>query len=143
MQPAQDLKNLREVIAKLGKDVEVPAPPDAPSLVPLMGLRMTTAGNTLTAHQDKSAEAASPAVCLQEQQLCINGHNWGDVAIEGQTLKFRVGQQPAFRIPLQDVGQVQQSREEVRMHSQPSLQAGCDLRRAQAVTTCHGMPEPC
>lgn len=54
-------------------------------------------------------------VCLQEQQLCINGHNWGDVAIEGQTLKFRVGQQPAFRIPLQDVGQVQQSREEVRV----------------------------
>jgi hypothetical protein len=46
----------------------------------------------------------------------VSGRNWGAAAIEGQTLVFRVGRQPAFRIPLQDVGQVQQSREEVRMH---------------------------
>ena len=47
----------------------------------------------------------------------MNGRNWGSAALEGQTLVFSVGSKPAFRIPLQDVGQVQQSREEVRSQS--------------------------
>ena len=67
-----------------------------------------------------SYDGLQPCAALQEQELCVNGRNWGAAAIEGQTLVFRVGRQPAFRIPLQDVGQVQQSREEVRAPA-PSL----------------------
>lgn len=49
----------------------------------------------------------------QEQALSISGRNWGNAMVEEGTLVFQVGQKPAFRIPLKDVGQVQLGREEV------------------------------
>ena len=50
---------------------------------------------------------------IQEQALSISGRNWGGATVEEGTLVFRVGNKPAFRIPLRDVGQVQLGREEV------------------------------
>jgi len=48
------------------------------------------------------------ACWVQVQEMACNGRNWGDAEIDSATLVFRVGNKPAFRIPLQDVGQVQQ-----------------------------------
>ena len=52
--------------------------------------------------------------CGQEQEVSISGWNWGNAAVDTATMVFTVGSKPAFRIPLKDVNQVQQSKEEVR-----------------------------
>ena len=60
----------------------------------------------------------STKVCPeQEQEVSITGRNWGSATLDGATMVFAVGSKPAFRIPLKDVNQVQQNKEEVR--SQP------------------------
>lgn len=53
--------------------------------------------------------------CEQEQEVSISGWNWGNAAVDTATMVFTVGSKPAFRIPLKDVNQVQQSKEEVRL----------------------------
>ena len=45
--------------------------------------------------------------------MSISGWNWGNAAVDTATMVFTVGSKPAFRIPLKDVNQVQQSKEEV------------------------------
>lgn len=47
--------------------------------------------------------------CMQTQEMACSGKNWGAADIDASTLVFRVGNKPAFRIPLRDVGQVQQA----------------------------------
>ena len=44
----------------------------------------------------------------------MSGRNWGAAAVQGSTLVFSVGSRPAFRVPLKDVGGVQQAAQEVR-----------------------------
>lgn len=44
----------------------------------------------------------------------MSGRNWGAAAVEGSTLVFTVGSKPAFRVPLKDVGGVQQAAQEAR-----------------------------
>ena len=51
--------------------------------------------------------------CEQEQEVSITGRNWGNATLDGATMMFAVGSKPAFRIPLKDVNQVQQNKEEV------------------------------
>ncbi|WOL08146.1 FACT complex subunit SSRP1 [Canna indica] len=43
----------------------------------------------------------------EEKQLSVNGHNWGDVDINGNMLTFLVGSKQAFEISLADVAQTQ------------------------------------
>ena len=43
----------------------------------------------------------------------MSGRNWGAAAVQGSTLVFSVGSRPAFRVPLKDVGGVQQAAQEV------------------------------
>ena len=54
-----------------------------------------------------------PSVTLrcaaQKQELSISGRSWGQAAVEGSNLVFSVNGKTAFRVPLQDVGQVQTS----------------------------------
>lgn len=45
--------------------------------------------------------------------MSITGRNWGNATLDGATMMFAVGSKPAFRIPLKDVNQVQQNKEEV------------------------------
>ena len=45
----------------------------------------------------------------------MSGRNWGAAAVQGSTLVFSVGSRPAFRVPLKDVGGVQQAAQEVRI----------------------------
>ena len=45
--------------------------------------------------------------------MSISGRNWGNATLDGATMTFAVGSKPAFRIPLKDVNQVQQNKEEV------------------------------
>ena len=45
--------------------------------------------------------------------MSITGRNWGNATLDGATMMFAVGSKPAFRIPLKDVNQVQQAKEEV------------------------------
>ena len=47
--------------------------------------------------------------------LPCSGHNWGKLAVEGGSLAFRVGGRSAFTLPLPDVSQAQQGREEVML----------------------------
>ncbi|KAK9813590.1 hypothetical protein WJX73_008969 [Symbiochloris irregularis] len=49
----------------------------------------------------------------KKEEMSVVGRNWGQASIEGGTLVFTVAGKPAFRIPLKDVGQVQQARDEV------------------------------
>ena len=61
--------------------------------------------------------AAKPGRLLpaaQEQELAVSGRNWGAAAVQGSTLTFSVGGKPAFRVPLKDVGGVQQAPQEAR-----------------------------
>ena len=44
----------------------------------------------------------------------MSGRNWGAATVEGSTLVFTVGSKPAFRVPLKDVGGVQQAAQEAR-----------------------------
>ena len=55
------------------------------------------------------------AARAQEQELAVSGRNWGAAAVQGSTLVFSVGSKPAFRVPLKDVGGVQQAAQEARM----------------------------
>ena len=50
---------------------------------------------------------------VEETQLAVSGHNWGNVEIDGASLIFKVGDKPSFVIPLPDVAQVNQGRDEV------------------------------
>ncbi|EIE21134.1 SSrecog-domain-containing protein [Coccomyxa subellipsoidea C-169] len=63
---------------------------------------------------------------IEEQALSISGRNWGGATVEEGTLVFRVGNKPAFRIPLRDVGQVQLGREEVTLEFPVDDTAGGD-----------------
>lgn len=45
--------------------------------------------------------------------LALSGHNWGEVRAEGAGLVFEVGGAPAFRLPLTDVVQAQQVRDDL------------------------------
>ena len=58
----------------------------------------------------------SPACPTASPHLpACSGHNWGKLAVEGGSLAFRVGGRPAFTLPLPDVSQAQQGREEVML----------------------------
>ena len=89
MQCAQDLKNLREVIAKLGKDVEVPAPPDAPSLVPAHQWCWTPPVAPLPIRNEGCCSACPAAVVAgaaavhQRAQLGGRGHRGADAEVPG------------------------------------------------------------
>ena len=50
---------------------------------------------------------------VDETPLAISGHNWGNMEVDGASLLFKVGGKPAFVIPLPDVAQVSQARDEV------------------------------
>lgn len=52
---------------------------------------------------------------VREAAVGVSGHNWGRVRVEGSSLVFEVGGRPSFRVPLPDVAQVQQGREEVML----------------------------
>ena len=45
---------------------------------------------------------------MQTEETACSGRNWGSADIAASTLTFQVGNKTAFRIPLRDVGQVQQ-----------------------------------
>ncbi len=47
------------------------------------------------------------------EELGVSGRNWGEAKVEGNTLIFKVGGKPAFRIPLKDVGQLNLNKDEV------------------------------
>lgn len=44
-----------------------------------------------------------------------SGHNWGSLAVEGSSMVFRIGGRPAFSLPLTDVAQAQQGRDDVML----------------------------
>lgn len=44
-----------------------------------------------------------------------SGHNWGKLAVDGSSLVFRIGGRAGFAVPLPDVSQAQQGREEVML----------------------------
>ena len=50
---------------------------------------------------------------VEEVPLAISGHNWGNIELNGASIVFKVGGKPSFVIPLPDVTQVTQGREEV------------------------------
>lgn len=50
---------------------------------------------------------------VDEASTALSGHNWGKVDVDGASAVFRVGGKPAFVMPLPDVAQVQQGRDEV------------------------------
>lgn len=54
-------------------------------------------------------------VPFEVQEMACNGRNWGSAEIDSSTLVFKVGNKPAFRIPLRDVGQVQQGKDEIAL----------------------------
>ncbi len=60
--------------------------------------------------------------------MAVSGRNWGAAAVQGSTLTFSVGGRPAFRVPLKDVGGVQQAPQEAR----------APLRLAQALYSVRG-----
>lgn len=99
--PLQDLAALKEVANLLGKQIEVRA-------------ALSEAFKTLLCAIAPMGRQSTLTRCVfQEQEVAISGRNWGNATIEQGTLVFRVGTKPAFRVPLQDVGQVQQGKEEV------------------------------
>ncbi|CAK0784212.1 hypothetical protein CVIRNUC_007416 [Coccomyxa viridis] len=63
---------------------------------------------------------------IEEQEVSISGWNWGNAAVDTATMVFTVGSKPAFRIPLKDVNQVQQSKEEVLLEFAIDDTAGGD-----------------
>jgi hypothetical protein len=52
--------------------------------------------------------------------MAVSGRNWGAAAVQGSTLTFSVGGRPAFRVPLKDVGGVQQAPQEARAAPRPA-----------------------
>ncbi|CAA6671707.1 unnamed protein product [Spirodela intermedia] len=46
-------------------------------------------------------------ITLEEKQLSVSGHNWGEVDINGNMLTFMVGSKQAFEVSLADVAQTQ------------------------------------
>lgn len=104
-------------------------------------VRKTAVGHDIGYYQGHGHERLGRA-CLQEQELAVSGRNWGAAAVEGSTLVFTVGSKPAFRVPLKDVGGVQQAAQEARslcgslspkaVHTQPKynpvMGVGCSSR---------------
>ncbi len=52
---------------------------------------------------------------MVEEIVNVTGRTWGKADVEGPTLTFVVGDRPAFRVPLQDVSQVQLGKDEVNL----------------------------
>lgn len=52
---------------------------------------------------------------VEERFQATSGHNWGKMSVDGASLRFDVGGKPSFIIPLPDVAQTQQGRDEVLM----------------------------
>lgn len=50
---------------------------------------------------------------LNTQELAIAGRNWGDVSIDGSSLLYTVDNKALFEVPLPDVSQAQQTKDEV------------------------------
>ncbi|KAI3435903.1 hypothetical protein D9Q98_001961 [Chlorella vulgaris] len=73
---------------------------------------------TFLGFKDKDSELLRSAITsqpLKEEQLATSGHNWGRLAVDGSALVFKVGGRSAFRVPLPDVSQAQQVRDEVML----------------------------
>lgn len=64
---------------------------------------------------------------IKEEPPCISGRSWGTAEVENSTLTFRVDNKVAFRLPLVEVGQVQQGREEVMLELPVDDTAGREL----------------
>ncbi|KAL4426532.1 hypothetical protein ABPG77_008390 [Micractinium sp. CCAP 211/92] len=52
---------------------------------------------------------------IADDPLATSGHNWGKLAVDGSSLVFRIGGRAGFAVPLPDVSQAQQGREEVML----------------------------
>jgi len=50
---------------------------------------------------------------VEDAPLSLTGHNWGKVQVDGASLVFNIADKPSFVVPLPDVAQVQQGRDEV------------------------------
>ncbi|EFN54162.1 hypothetical protein CHLNCDRAFT_135578 [Chlorella variabilis] len=67
--------------------------------------------------RDKDVEALRTITNRQikDEPLAASGHNWGRLAVDGGSMVFRVGGRPAFSVPLPEVSQAQQVRDEVML----------------------------
>mmetsp|Transcript_4974 Transcript_4974/g.10722 ORF Transcript_4974/g.10722 Transcript_4974/m.10722 type:complete len:694 (-) Transcript_4974:634-2715(-) len=63
---------------------------------------------------------------IQEQPMATTGRNWGGVAINGGSLMFTVDGKVAFEIPLRDVSQAQQMKDDIMMEFHADDTAGDD-----------------
>ena len=95
----QDVESLRQASRQF--DLELKACPSVDSSARVVAEMLT------------SFSLPTFAACMQEQALAVSGHSWGNAKIEGGVLVLKVDARPAFRVPLRDVSQVVQSRDEV------------------------------
>ncbi|PSC71373.1 FACT complex subunit SSRP1 [Micractinium conductrix] len=67
--------------------------------------------------RDKDVEALRSITNkpISDEPLATHGHNWGKLVVDGSSMVFRVGGRTAFAVPLPDVSQAQQGREEVML----------------------------
>jgi structure-specific recognition protein 1 len=72
---------------------------------------------TFLGFRDKDVEALRSITNkpIKEEAMATSGHNWGRLQVEGSSMVFRIGGKPAFTLPLPDVSQAQQGREEVML----------------------------
>lgn len=76
---------------------------------------------------------------IPEEPVATSGHNWGRLAVDGSTLVFKVGGRAAFSVPLPDVSQAQQGREEVMLEF-PLDDTVAGARGGPASHCCEKMP---
>lgn len=113
----QCLKRMRQKLAGIGQNLG--ASTMEGSMLVFDVVRKTAVGHNIGCHRLLQVTIGFMAMnawgaCLQEQELAVSGRNWGAAAVEGSTLVFTVGSKPAFRVPLKDVGGVQQAAQEAR-----------------------------
>lgn len=79
---------------------------------------------------------------IEESPLAVSGHNWGSMEVDGASLVFKVGGKPSFVIPLPDVAQVNQGRDEVLVQF-PIDDTGASDREDSLVEVAFHIPKGC
>jgi structure-specific recognition protein 1 len=79
---------------------------------------------------------------IEESPIAVSGHNWGSMEVDGASLVFKVGGKPSFVIPLPDVAQVNQGRDEVLVQF-PIDDTGASDREDALVEVAFHIPKGC
>ena len=79
---------------------------------------------------------------IEQKTFALSGHNWGKLSVDGASLVFQVDSKQSFILPLPDVAQAQQGRDEVMLQFPVDDTTGSHREDSLVEVTFH-VPKDC